>query len=417
MSVPSVSSGTRPTPARATAVKLAVAAVIAMILGTVVPPLIADLRTLVPTGQPGVFRSEPAEARVLHLSALAEREVPPQNAVTPGCTDDATAGLECYQVTGQVVLDRATTTAKAEVFAEVNVDSHLTVRLDGVRVAEITDHSVLDRTSALPVLEPVARTAATVPPLATDVTSVPSYRTGVTHFFPPTSERRSYPYFDLLAHGSTPIDFVDEAVVDGVDAYTYSQNLGAVSLLRAAVASQSPTGEIPEDPADQEAALNEAVTDYSSGPNTLSRIMTGPAERFYSVAEREELGLAADDVVRPQPYYTAERFLTVEPDTGVILDSEETVHVFFALDQREAEAMAERPPHPVRTGFHAQTRWDAETRQAQLELVKPTLRLFRALQIIAWIFTTAAFLLLAATVVTVVRIRAARREQLLAVAP
>ena len=79
--------------------------------------------------------------------------------------------------------------------------------------------------------------------------------------------------------------------------------------------------------------------------------------------------------------------------------------------------MAQRPPHPERTAFYAETRWDEATRQAQLDLVTPTLQLFRALQIIAWIFTTAASLLLAAGVVTIVRIRAARRERLLAVAP
>lgn len=413
----SVPSSSRPAPRRSTAVRLLVAAALSMILGTVVPPVIADVRTLVPTGQPGTFRTEPTEATALHLSALANHEVPPQNTVAPECADPAQAGIGCYQVSGQLVFDRATTTAKADAFSEVQVDSHLTVRLEGLRVAEVTDHSILARASALPVTEPVASTSVTIPSLATDITSVASYRTGLTHFFPPTSERRSYPYFDLVANDSAPIDFVDEAKVGDVDVFTYSQSLGAVDLLRSAAGSQNAEGDAPTDSADLQSALEQAVTDYSSGMTSLQRIFTGPAERFYSAEERAALGLAADEVVQPSPYYTVDRVLTVEPDTGVILDAEETYYIFLARSQEEAEAMAQRPPHPERTAFYAETRWDEATRQAQLDLVTPTLQLFRALQIIAWIFTTAAFLLLAAGVVTIVRIRAARRERLLAVAP
>ncbi len=405
-----------PGPRRSTAVRLVVAAVLCMILGTVVPPLIADFRTLVPTEHSATFRTEPTEGRVLNLAALANGEIPPQNASRPECAEPRDAGLGCYQLTGPVTVDRTTTTAKAEVFSEVEVDSDLTVRFEGFPVAEVTDHSVLARASAMPVTEPVAETVVSIPSLDTDVTSVASYRTGVTHFFPPTSERRSYPYFDLIANTSTPIDFVDEAAIGDVEVYTYAQHLDAVDLLRSAAGSQNAEGDAP-DSSDLESALERSVTDYSSGMVALNRMLTGPAERFYSDRELAELGLAADEVVQPSPYYTVRRVLTVEPDTGVILDAQETYHVVLARSPDEAEATAQQGPHPARTAFWAETRWDEATRQAQLDRVTPTLRLFRVLQILAWVFTTAAFLLLLAAVVTIVRMRAARRERLLAVAP
>lgn len=282
---------------RSLALRLGVAAVIAMIIGTVIPPVIITMRTLLPTEQTTYHRSESAS--------------------------------------GDVVLERTTSTSPGEERDEVRVDSELTVLVDDQPFAEVTDHTELFRDNAMPIDEPVHSSTVTIPAENLELDSGVGLREGIRHFFPPTTERRSFPFYDPLTGTSTPIDYVDEVEIEDVTANVYSQTLSGVSV--------GDTG----------------------------------------------------------AHYFVDRTLTVEPDTGVILDTQETL----SLSRGE------------RTFFSAETRWDEETRQAQLDLVTPTLRLFRVLQIIAWIGTVAAALLALGAVLAVAKMRKERRAELLAVTP
>lgn len=390
-------SGSKTPGKRRPLIWLAVGAVVAILLGHALPPAMITMMKLLDEGESTTYTSAPAETQMLDVAALLDSEVPEANAGRAECGDPATAPLSCFQLTGPATTEKVVTTSGTDETFETEVDAAMSLSFDGEQVLGIDDHQRVSSDSTFPVPEPAAHTTVTLPRLDAEVSSTTQVREGLQYFFPFTTERRSYPYFDVLAQQSAPLDYVDETEIGGLDAFKFSQSLEAVNLIDALARSQ-----------DSE--------DYSSELTTaLAERTSGAAERFYSPDELTELGIAADEEVSLQPYYTVDRTAWVEPSTGTILDFHEHRYLYFAGNQEQAQAMAEAAaegPHPELTLLHTSDEWDAQTKQQQMDTASPIVAQLRGLQILSWFANFAALIFIAGFVITVIRRRERRAREL-----
>lgn len=368
-----------PTPTRRRAVLLLVGLAVLLLAGHVVPPALINLMKLQDTGVTATYRSEATPARMLDLVALRDSEPVAGQAGREECAAGDSAPLSCFQVAGPARVERTTRTEKTAAYLEAEVSAQLTLTVSGEPRLLIDDVRRISRDSNFPVPEPSGVTRITLPDLpefSSPAAEAPAVREGLQWFFPFKTERRSYLYFDVLAQESTPIDYVGEIEVAGLDAWEFSQTVAPRPL--------------PE-------------------PD-LAELFTGPAARFYPAAELADRGLAADTPVDLIPHYTAERTVFLEPETGVVLDWEETWHIYLAAEG-EAAAPAEGEFSP-RTLLHVATGWDADTREQQEHQARPDLGILRGLQILSWVADAAALVLIILLVRGVITRRAARSRAL-----
>ena len=361
---------------------LLIGVAVALVAGHVAPPLIINLMKLQDTNVSSTYRAAPAEAQLLDVAAFRDGAPTPGNAGREECADGESAPLSCFHVTGPAQVERTTATAPAEKYIEADVTTHITVDVAGQTALEIEDELRISRDSNFPVPEPRAHTEVTSPALRIDAAGEPAVREGLQWFFPFTTERRSYLYFDVLAQEPTPIDYVGETEVSGLEAWEFSQTLDGTAL-----------------------------------PWPSEETFFGPAERFYTPAERTDRGFADDTAVALEPYYAVDRTVFVEPETGTVLDVRETLHLYLATDDEDAAdliAATDGAAHPLRTLLHTDADWDADTREQQADKARPDLAVLRGLQILAWVANAVALALIAALVVHVVRVRGNRARSLTA---
>jgi hypothetical protein len=355
---------------------------VALLAGHVAPPLIINLMKLQDTNVSSTYRTAPAEAQLLDVAAFRDASPTPGNADREECTDEETAPVGCFRITGPAQVERTTATAPAKDYIEADVTTHISVDVAGDTALEIEDELRISRDSTFPVPEPHAHTHITFPTLQIDAAGEPEVREGLQWFFPFTTERRSYLYFDVLAQAPTPIDYVGETEVSGLEAWEFAQTLEGTAL---------------------------------SWPS--DEAFFGPAERFYSPAERAERGFEDDTAVALDPYYAVGRTVVVEPETGTVLDVQETWHAYLATDDEDAAdllAAADGAAHPLRTLLYTDADWDAGTREQQADQARPDLAVLRGLQILAWVANAVAVALIALLVVHIVRVRDRRARTLTA---
>lgn len=124
--------------------------------------------------------------------------------------------------------------------------------------------------------------------------SVPVKATGLTFTWPRDAERRDYEFYDVDARQSAPMKYSDDGDVEGIPVYIYTQSLEDVDP-----AEGGPSAEVSVKP--------EALPE--SAPQSL----------------RE-----SSEPLRLRTFHSATRTAYVEPKSGRILKSEETVHEYLA---------------------------------------------------------------------------------------
>lgn len=129
--------------------------------------------------------------------------------------------------------------------------------------------------------------------------STPIKAEGLTFSWPRDAERRDYDFYDVEARQSAPMEYSDDGDVDGTPTYIYTQELVDVDK-----AEGDPSAVVSVDPA----ALPE------SAPEGLRD---------------------SEEPVRLHTFYAATRTAFVEPESGRVLKTEESVHEY--LGERAGE--------------------------------------------------------------------------------
>ena len=123
--------------------------------------------------------------------------------------------------------------------------------------------------------------------------STPIKAEGLTFSWPRGAERRDYPFYDVGARQSAPMEYSDDGEVESTPVYIYTQEIGDVDK-----AAEDPSAEVSVDAA----ALPESAPEH--------------------LRESEE-------PVRLHTFYSASRTVYVEPGSGRVLKAEEKVHEYL----------------------------------------------------------------------------------------
>lgn len=326
------------------------AAVIAIIVGAFVPPVIINSMKPLSTDYVGGYSTDPAPTLMADLAALRAGQVPAERADDPACGAED-PDFSCFVSETTSRLERGTATAPvAETGREAWVEAETRLLGEGSEpLLEIGDRVRVTRRSTYPVAQPASRLTFTLPRVDGEIDTGEFARSGLQYFFPFAVERRSYDRFDPLTRRADPIDFVGELPRNGLDTYQFHHRLSGLPLADPLASAYSPTGQ-------------------------------------------------------EQAHYAVDRTVWVEPESGIILDSVEEFHVYLAADGQQARQRADRP-EAGHTIYHATLGWDEETRAAQHDLAAPLVSQLRGLQVLATLSKTLGIVLLITAAVLFVRRR------------
>ena len=345
-----------------------IAAVIFLVLGTVVPPLYNNQTRPLAFDQNIDTVTAPSAGVWMDAPEFIAGAKASGDSKDPQCQEKQ-APMWCYLHHDLLTIERNTTTSEvAEDDALANSDSLSRLLAGDTPLAQITEHSVLNRESTYPVAAPKDKWRFVLPALDTGMARTDFERDGINYFFPSGTEQRSYPFFDLATQSSTAVDFTTTEKLDGIPTYSFHHDIQPISL------------------ADMRKSITTEV-DTGTGDRQLAAEgfrIAGPAKRFYDAESRELLGLDATDRVTVEPFYTIGRDISVEPTTGTMVDLRENIKIFFAADEKQAGTMVANGDTEDRSIFAADLRWSDETRAERLEEVRPVIRTIRALMVVGW---------------------------------
>ena len=345
-----------------------IAAVIFLVLGTVVPPLYNNQTRPLAFDQNIDTVTAPSAGVWMEAPEFIAGAKASGDSKDPQCQEKQ-APMWCYLHHDLLTIERNTTTSEvAEDDALANSDSLSRLLAGNTPLARITEHSVLNRESTYPVAAPKDKWKFVLPALDTGMARTDFERDGINYFFPSGTEQRSYPFFDLATQSSTAVDFTTTEKLDGIPTYSFHHDIQPISL---ADMRKSITAEVDTGTGDKQLAAE----DFR---------ISGPAKRFYDAESRELLGLDATDRVTVEPFYTIGRDISVEPTTGTMVDLRENIKIFFAADEKQAGTMVANDDTEDRSIFAADLRWSDETRAERLNEVRPVIRTIRALMVVGW---------------------------------
>ena len=345
-----------------------IAAVIFLVLGTVVPPLYNNQTRPLAFDQNINTVTAPSAGVWMEAPEFIAGAKASGDSKDPQCQEKQ-APMWCYLHHDLLTIERNTTTSEvAEDDALANSDSLSRLLAGNTPLARITEHSVLNRESTYPVAAPKDKWKLVLPALDTGMARTDFERDGINYFFPSGTEQRSYPFFDLATQSSTAVDFTTMERLDGIPTYSFHHDIQPISL---ADMRKSITAEVDTGTGDKQLAAE----DFR---------ISGPAKRFYDAESRELLGLDATDRVTVEPFYTIGRDISVEPTTGTMVDLRENIKIFFAADEKQAGTMVANDDTEDRSILAADLRWSDETRAERLNEVRPVIRTIRALMVVGW---------------------------------
>lgn len=324
-------------------------------------------------------------SRIKPISVNTTRQITTTPAATtlydPEAPCPADAPQSCFVVNTTTQLHREIKTVKTDVRDEV--DLHVTenlIRTDTKKsIIDIDDKLRLIRHSTYPVLDFASHMKVTAPSLNLSFDTGDFARDGLQYFYPFNTERRSYQFFDPIAQKPWPLDYVEED--NGI--YRFTQNIPATDLVKAATRSFTQPEDISDEP-----SMEATTSDLSQEQQDQIRKMqiTAPASKFY--------GEGRPGTVKLTPYYTVKRTLWVEPKSGVVVNQSEDVFMFYATDQQDADATAQRGQDPMRTILKTKLQWDATTQEHAHDEAQPTVNTLHRLRIGGFVAKMLGFALL-----------------------
>lgn len=378
--------------------------ILALILvGGFLPQLVIASVGQLPNDAEHELRTAPADTMLIDAAAYRSGEVPAANAGRAECAGEFPA-FSCFLVETTSQLDRRVASATTEDREEIGVSASTELLVDDTPVFRTEDFVRLVRESAFPVPEPASEMTAVVVPRDLSVNTGQFSREGVQYFFPATTERVSYNFFDILAQQPHPLDFVDRAEREGVRTYEFQQDLVAVDLMSALARAYTQPQDIADIPP-LEALFRQGEMNEEERQAINSLRVSGTAAQFYDAEERAAHAFGAEDRISLSPYYTVDRTLWVEPESGVIIDRIDEIYLYLAADQREADAMATAPVNPNRTILATTAAWDEQSRAAATERAESTLGTLKFLEVLSLLSNTLIVALVAAGLLIFLRRR------------
>lgn len=349
-------------------------ALIAFALSVAVPAIVITNMKLLPQESEKSITTAPAEATVYD----------------PTANCDSSAPRSCFIVDTTTQLKHQQTISPAESDENINLDvSEQIVRTDTDHpIISISDRLSLIRDSTYPVLDPTSTLTVTAEDFGMELSTGGFTRDGLQYFFPFETEKRSYDYFDPIAERTIPLDFVEERD----QRYVFTHSITPENLIDAATRSYTHPDGISDEPTGE--PLQSELTE--SQRETLRKLLVdGPASRFYPDG-MSITGAHVSGTVVLKPYYTATRTVSVDPNSGVIVDQEEEIFLYLAQDDEEAQATATafhddrsiiKQDNDVRsrTLFHSALEWDEQTQAHAREAAEPTNEALAMLRILAFI--------------------------------
>ncbi|MEU1983694.1 DUF3068 domain-containing protein [Nocardia sp. NPDC019395] len=148
----------------------------------------------------------------------------------------------------------------------------------------------------------------------------PVNRTGLQYRFPIGTEKKTYPYFDVLARTTTDMEFLEETEINGTKVYHFRQNV--------------------------------PVTDLSKVANAPTNKLSLPAAKWGVEGGEEPITMSR--------FYSNVRDVWVEPQTGTIVKGGEQLNIFYGRS-------ADKPEVPA---LKANMVFDADTVESQLAVAK-----------------------------------------------
>lgn len=340
---------------------LIVCGVAIVVLAIALPFFLVPAMKVLPLDTVSQSETRAAEAKLLDASALASGKPLDVHKDKPECKPKdkkKEPALSCFMGPTEVKAIRYVTMQAPADDKVVTFEAGQTLqRTDRQEphslVTASVDRITLDRKTAFPVPEPTSSYEITAPATGNQPAETPQFtRDGYQYQFSFGTDKKSYPYFDVYALESKPIDFVAEEEQEGVKVYKFHQTVGPVSLHDSITRM----------------ATSHGVHDLSEGHKQVlaSMRLKFPAYRW---------GLEGDEDVSMDRYYYTERTLRVEPSTGMITNGTEKIFQFYAKDQEEAEYIVgpgreEENNNPKRTATNFTGQWNDETMHKQVTKAK-----------------------------------------------
>lgn len=357
--------------------KVIVAAIIFLLLGSVLPPLYNNQARPLPDDLNFTIDTAPTQGTALNVSRAVQHKKPADTHGNPDC-DAKDAPLYCYVEERDVSLKRTTRTSPTADDAVASADSLLQVTSDGQAIAEIKEKSLLNRESAYPVAGTNSSQQVDIAPLNIFAADRDFSRDGISYFFPAKAEQRSYPYFDPMTQTAAPIDFTGTEKRETIPTYIFHQEIEPVALAYSLGVLQQQT---PDEKATR------------TSPEKLQR--SGPAQAMFDEESLHRFGLDPTEHVSLEPFYTVKRDVWVEPTTGTIVDAHEDIKIFLATDQDQAKKMVAEDDTADRSLFQASLNWSEATKKERLDTVRTTINNVKILSIVGWLGKVIGVILLA----------------------
>lgn len=189
----------------------------------------------------------------------------------------------------------------------------------GVLTAYV-DRITIDRKTGEPVAtDPNGSIAMTTNTKGESIAD-PVHRTGLQYRFPIGTEKKTYPYFDVLARTTTDMEFQEETEINGTKVYHFRQNV--------------------------------PVTDLSKVSNAPTNKLSLPAAKWGVEGGEEPVTMSR--------FYSNVRDVWVEPETGTIVKGGEQLNIFYGRSADKPEVQA----------LKANMVFDTDTVEAQLAIAK-----------------------------------------------
>jgi hypothetical protein len=315
--------------------------------------------------------TDETEGRLLDAAALAAGKPGGENADKRECRGD-NATVSCFiwsdvplQNQRHIIAQEPTTDK------EVTLEAGNTVfRTDLPEpqnlIAATIDRVTLTRKTAFPVDKPVSSFDMTSPTVGGGVAEedTPVFvRDGLQYQFPFGTEKKAYPYFDGQVLKSQDIDFVDKETMKGETVYRFEQTVAPTELYPAVESRLNADGEL-----------------SAADKQSLAALRLKFPASTWGLSRDEVDGWDEDDETGPEVemsrYYTVNRTLHVQPDTGVIVKGAEEVWMYYAQDDEEAAEMAKPEnrekelANPTRTALYFPGEFNQATQDSQMQRAK-----------------------------------------------
>lgn len=277
---------------------------------------------MIPTYTVGKMAKTPLD---LEITTIAVNQPDEESSVLDAKSLTAPEGSAKVDQNVPLVSQRFLTVEEPSDANEMTVQAGNTLRRidkqgDAGLLTAYIDRVTIDRKTGEPVsTDPNGSIAVTVNKNMESIAD-PVNRTGLQYRFPIGTEKKSYPYFDVNARITTDMEFVEETEINGTKVYHFKQQVPVTNLWETV---QAPT-------------------------NRLSL----PAAKW---------GVeGGDEPVTMYRWYSNERDVWVEPETGTIVKGGEKLNIFYARSGDKPEV----------TALKSHLVFDSDTVESQLAVAK-----------------------------------------------